>query len=59
MWSACSCVSKMARKIFRRAPDAGEAQADLARGKSGIHEDAGFGGLEVGAIAGGTAAEDG
>ena len=46
-------------EIFRRPADAGEAQADLARGKAGIHENAGVGGLDVGAIAGRTAAEDG
>jgi hypothetical protein len=46
-------------EIFRRAADSGEALADLQRGKSGVHEDAGFGGLDVGAIAGGAAAEDG
>ena len=46
-------------EIFRRATDAGEALADLARGKSGVHEDAGLGGLDVGAIAGRAAAENG
>lgn len=46
-------------QVFRRAPDAGEALADLARRKPGVHEHAGFGGFEVGAIAAGTAAEDG
>ncbi len=46
-------------EIFRCASDAGEALPDLARGKSGVHEDAGFGRLDVGAIAGRAAAEDG
>jgi hypothetical protein len=47
------------REIFRRASNAREALADLARGKSGVHEDARLGGLDVGAIAGRAAAEDG
>ena len=46
-------------EIFRRATDAGKALADLARGKSGVHEDAGLGGFDIGAIAGRAAAEDG
>lgn len=46
-------------EIFRRAANTGKAQADLARRKAGVHEDARLGGLDVGAIAGGTAAEDG
>jgi len=46
-------------QVLRRATDASQAQPDLARGKPGVHEDAGLGGLDVGAIAGGTAAEDG
>jgi hypothetical protein len=33
--------------------------ADLARGKSGVHENARLGGLDVGAIASRAAAEDG
>ncbi len=47
------------REIFRRAADGREALADLARREAGIHEDTGFGGLDIGAIAGGTAAEHG
>jgi hypothetical protein len=46
-------------EIFRRASDAGETRADLARGKPGVHEDAGFGRLDVGTIAGRAATEDG
>ena len=38
-------------EIFRRATDGGEALADLQRGKPGVHKDAGFCGLDVGAIA--------
>ena len=40
-------------------PMAGKALADLARAEPGVHEDAGFVGFDVGAIAAGTAAEDG
>ena len=47
------------REIFRGAADGSEALADLARGKSGVHEDTGFGRLDVGAVAGRAAAEDG
>ena len=47
------------REIFRRASDARQTLADLARGKSGVHQDASLGGFDVGAIAGRTAAEDG
>jgi hypothetical protein len=47
------------RKIFRRAPDGSEARADLARRKSGVDEDAGIFGLDVGAIAAGTGAKNG
>ena len=46
-------------EIFRRATDAREALADLARGKSGVHEDARLGGLDIGAIAGRAAGENG
>ena len=46
-------------EIFRRATDAGKALAYLAGRKTGVHEDAGFGRLDVGAIAGRAAAEDG
>src|SRR5258708_24516450 len=46
-------------EIFGCAAQGGEALADLARGKPGVHEDAGLGGLKVGAVAAGTAAEDG
>jgi len=46
-------------EIFRHATDGGEPLADLARAEPGIHEDAGFIGFEVGAIATGTAAENG
>ncbi len=46
-------------EIFRGASDGGEPLPDLARRKAGVDEHAGFGGLEVGAIAGGTAAENG
>ena len=59
MWSECSWVMKMAERFSGVAADAGEALADLARRKAGVHEDAGFGGFEVGAIAGRTAAENG
>ena len=46
-------------EIFRHPTDALKAFADLTRGKTGVHEDAGFGRLDVGAIAGRAAAEDG
>lgn len=46
-------------KIFRRASDAGEAFADLQRGKSGVHKDADLIGLDISAIPAGAAAEDG
>ena len=46
-------------KIFRRLADGGEAFADLQRGEAGVHEDAGFGGLDVGAVARRAAAENG
>ena len=46
-------------ELFRRAADGGQAQADLARAEPGVHEDPGFGGFEVGAIAARTAAENG
>ena len=46
-------------EIFRHPADGGEALADLARAEPGVHEDAGFIGFEVGAIAAGTAAENG
>ena len=46
-------------EIFRRAADGGEARADLARGKSGVNQDAAMFGFDVGAIAGRAAAENG
>jgi len=46
-------------EIFRGPADAGKALADLPGGKPGIHEDARFAGFQIGAIAGGTAAENG
>jgi len=46
-------------EIFRCAADRREPRADLARRKSRVHEDAHLGGFQVGAIAAGTAAEDG
>ena len=46
-------------KIFRRASNAGEAFADLQRGKSGVHEDADLISLDISAIPAGAAAEDG
>jgi hypothetical protein len=46
-------------EIFRHTTDGGEPLADLARAEPGVHKDAGFIGFDVGAIAGGTAAEDG
>ena len=48
-----------AGEIFRHAADVLKALADLARAEPGIHEDAGFSGFDVGAIAAGTAAENG
>ena len=47
------------REIFRHTTDGGEPLADLARAEPGVHEDAGFIGFDIGAIATGTAAEDG
>jgi hypothetical protein len=47
-----------AGEIFGRATDGSEALADLARAESGINQDAGFVGFEIGAIAIGTAAKN-
>jgi len=46
-------------EIFRHPTDGGEPLADLARAEPGVHEDADFIGFDVGAIAAGTAAENG
>ncbi len=46
-------------KFFGCLADGGEALADLQRRKSRVHKDARFAGLDVGAVAGRTAAEDG
>jgi hypothetical protein len=46
-------------EVFRRAPNAGEALPNLAWAEPGVHEDAGFGGFDIGAISAGTAAENG
>ena len=46
-------------EIFRHPADGGKALADLARAEPGVHEDTGFIGFDVGAIAAGTAAENG
>ena len=59
MWSECSCVIRMARKIFRRAADRRQALPDLARSKPGVNQHAGGFGFDVGAIAGRTAAQNG
>jgi hypothetical protein len=48
-----------AGEIFRRAADGREALSDLTGAKSRVHEDAGFVGFHVGAIAGGPAAKNG
>ena len=48
-----------AGEIFGGASDGGEAVADLTCAESRVHEDAGFVGFDVGAVAGGTAAENG
>jgi len=45
-------------QVLRRAPDAGEALADLAWAEPGVHEHAGFSGLQIGAVAAGTTAEN-
>ena len=55
----CSWVMRMAAEIFRRAADGGEAQANLAGAVTRIHQDARRFGFHIGAIAGGTAAENG
>ena len=47
------------REIFRHPADFLEAFADLARAEPGVHEHAGLAGFDVGAIAAGTAAENG
>ena len=47
------------REVLGSTADSGKAQADLTQAKSRVNEDAGFVGLHVGAIAGGTAPEDG
>ena len=44
---------------FGRAPDGLEALANLAPAQAGIDEEAGLGGFQAGAIAAGTAAENG
>ena len=46
-------------EFFRHPADFLEAFADLARAEPGVHEHAGLAGFEVGAIAAGTAAENG
>ena len=46
-------------EIFRGAADTCEALANLQRRKPGVYEDADLGGLDIGAIAAGAAAEDG
>ena len=46
-------------QIFRRATNQSEARADLARRKSGVNEHAAIFGFEIGAIAAGTAAQNG
>jgi len=47
------------REVFRCPANGGEALADLQRRKSGVHEDARPGGLDIGAVASGPTAEDG
>ena len=59
MWSAVFVGDQNGGEIFRRAADGGEALADLARGKSGVNEDAAVFSFDVGAIAAGAAAKDG
>ena len=46
-------------EIFRRAPDAGEALADLARAEPGVHKYPRLSGFNVGTIPAGAAAENG
>ena len=46
-------------EILRHPADFLEAFSDLARAEPGVHEHAGFSGFDVGAIAAGTAAENG
>jgi len=46
-------------EIFRCFANAGETHSDLARGKSGVNQDAAIFSFDVGAIAGRAAAEDG
>ena len=48
-----------AGKIFRRAANGREALSDLTGAESRVHEDAGFVGFHIGAIAGRTAAKNG
>lgn len=50
---------KNGRKIFGRPTNRGQPLADLARGKARVNQDAGVIGLKVGAIACGTAAQNG
>src|SRR5215213_2059448 len=45
-------------EAFGRATDRGQAFADLAAGKSGVDEEAGFAGFQIGAISAGTAAKN-
>ena len=46
-------------EVFRHAAEAGEALANLQRGKPGIHEDAGRRRFQIGTVAAGAAAENG
>ncbi len=46
-------------EVFRRASDTGEALPDLARTEPGVHQNAGFISLQIGAVTGRTAAENG
>ena len=48
-----------AGQVLRRAANGGEALANLAQAEARVNEDAGLVGFHVGAVAGGTAAEDG
>jgi hypothetical protein len=47
-----------AGQALRRATDGGQARPNLAQAEAGIDEDAGFIGLDIGAIAIGTASEN-
>ena len=55
-WSECSCVTRIAGQVLRRAANGGEALANLAQAETRVDQHAGLVGFHIGAVAGGTAA---